>query len=35
MMPDVSGFDVVAALQGCPETASIPILVGDRQADHG
>jgi CheY-like chemotaxis protein len=27
MMPDVSGFDVVAALQGAPETANIPILV--------
>jgi PAS domain S-box-containing protein len=27
MMPDVSGFDVVAALQERPETARIPILV--------
>ncbi len=27
MMPDVSGFDVVAALHGRPETAGIPILV--------
>jgi CheY-like chemotaxis protein len=27
MMPDVSGFDVVAALQEQPETARIPILV--------
>ena len=27
MMPDVSGFDVVAALQETPETADIPILV--------
>jgi len=27
MMPDVSGFDVVAALQGAPATANIPILV--------
>jgi signal transduction histidine kinase/DNA-binding response OmpR family regulator len=27
MMPDVSGFDVVAALQASPETAGIPILV--------
>jgi CheY-like chemotaxis protein len=26
-MPDVSGFDVVAALQERPETARIPILV--------
>jgi DNA-binding response OmpR family regulator/two-component sensor histidine kinase len=27
MMPDVSGFDVVQALQGDPATAGIPILV--------
>jgi PAS domain S-box-containing protein len=27
MMPDVSGFDVVAALQERPETACIPILI--------
>jgi CheY-like chemotaxis protein len=27
MMPEVSGFDVVDALQGDTETASIPILV--------
>jgi CheY-like chemotaxis protein len=27
MMPDTNGFDVVAALQDDPETASIPILV--------
>jgi CheY-like chemotaxis protein len=27
MMPEVSGFDVVAALQERPETACIPILV--------
>jgi CheY-like chemotaxis protein len=27
MMPDVSGFDVVAALIDDPETARIPILV--------
>jgi CheY-like chemotaxis protein len=27
MMPDVSGFDVVAALNEQPETASIPIVV--------
>ena len=27
MMPTVSGFDVVAALQGRPETARIPVLV--------
>ena len=27
IMPDVSGFDVVAALQEQPETAAIPILV--------
>jgi PAS domain S-box-containing protein len=27
MMPDVNGFDVVQALQGHPETASIPIVV--------
>jgi CheY-like chemotaxis protein len=27
MMPDASGFDVVAALHGRPETAGIPILV--------
>jgi CheY-like chemotaxis protein len=27
MMPDVNGFDVVAALQQRPETARIPILV--------
>jgi len=27
MMPDVSGFDVAEALQGNPDTATIPILV--------
>jgi CheY-like chemotaxis protein len=27
MMPEVSGFDVVAALSETPETASIPVLV--------
>jgi CheY-like chemotaxis protein len=27
MMPEVSGFDVVEALQGYPETAQIPILI--------
>jgi CheY-like chemotaxis protein len=27
MMPEVSGFDVVAALSAHPETADIPILV--------
>jgi len=27
LMPDVNGFDVVVALQGRPETASIPILI--------
>jgi CheY-like chemotaxis protein len=27
MMPEVNGFDVVAALRGRPETARIPILV--------
>jgi CheY-like chemotaxis protein len=27
MMPDVSGFDVVAALQEQPDTARIPVLV--------
>jgi CheY-like chemotaxis protein len=27
MMPDVNGFDVVNALQGQPDTASIPIVV--------
>jgi CheY-like chemotaxis protein len=27
MMPDVSGFEVVEALQASPETAQIPILV--------
>jgi CheY-like chemotaxis protein len=27
MMPEVSGFDVVKALQGDSETASVPILV--------
>ncbi|MDQ3516089.1 MAG: response regulator [Gemmatimonadota bacterium] len=27
MMPDVTGFDVVEALQGDPDTAAIPILV--------
>jgi PAS domain S-box-containing protein len=34
MMPDVSGFDVVAALQEQPETARIPVLiVTARQVD--
>ena len=35
MMPDVSGFDVVEALQRDPDTGAHPDPGGDRQADHG
>jgi CheY-like chemotaxis protein len=35
LMPEVDGFDVVAALNGEADTARIPILVVTRQDGHG